>query len=80
MQRSSRFIFWLVILCFLISGMAGLIYQLAWMRYLSLFLGHTSYAVVAVLIAFMGGAGHRQRRFRHLGRQDGSPARFLWLA
>ncbi|MSU63177.1 MAG: hypothetical protein EXS31_12415 [Pedosphaera sp.] len=55
MQRSSRFVFGLVILCFLISGMAGLIYQLAWMRYLALFLGHTSYAVVAVLIAFMGG-------------------------
>ncbi len=41
--------------CFFISGVAGLIYQLAWSRYLALFLGHTSYAVVAVLVAFMGG-------------------------
>src|SRR5882762_9649292 len=55
MQKSTRLVFSLVIFCFFISGMAGLIYQLAWMRYLALFLGHTSYAVVAVLAAFMGG-------------------------
>ncbi len=42
-------------LCLLISGMAGLIYQVAWTRYLTLLLGHTSHAVVAVLVAFMGG-------------------------
>ncbi len=45
----------LVTACFFVSGVAGLIYQLAWSRYLALFLGHTSYAVVAVLVAFMGG-------------------------
>ena len=55
MQKSARQVFAIVIFCFFISGMAGLIYQLAWMRYLALFLGHTSYAVVAVLVAFMGG-------------------------
>jgi OHCU decarboxylase len=44
-----------VILCFLVSGAAGLIYQVVWTRYLALFLGHTSYAVIAVLVAFMGG-------------------------
>jgi spermidine synthase len=44
-----------VMLCFLVSGMAGLVYQVVWTRYLALFLGHTSYAVVAVLVAFMGG-------------------------
>src|SRR5207249_3372305 len=37
------------------SGVARLVYQIAWARYLALFLGHTSYAVVAVLVAFMGG-------------------------
>lgn len=42
-------------MCFLVSGMAGLIYQVVWTRYLALFLGHTSYAVVSVLVAFMGG-------------------------
>ncbi len=42
-------------LCFFVSGVAGLVYQVAWARYLALFLGHTSYAIVAVLVAFMGG-------------------------
>jgi predicted membrane-bound spermidine synthase len=55
MNRSSVLLFPTAIFCLLISGAAGLVYQVAWMRYLSLFLGHASYAVVAVLVAFMGG-------------------------
>lgn len=55
MNRSARFSFALIVLCFLASGAAGLIYQVVWSRYLALFLGHTSYAIVAVLVAFMGG-------------------------
>jgi spermidine synthase len=43
------------IFCLLISGVAGLVYQVVWTRYLALFTGHTSYAIVAVLVAFMGG-------------------------
>src|SRR5579864_3968888 len=55
MKLSARVTFTAVLLCFLVSGMAGLVYQVVWTRYLALFLGHTSYAVVAVLVAFMGG-------------------------
>src|SRR5438552_6890626 len=55
MRSQSKAVFGLVTFCFFASGMAGLIYQIAWARYLALFLGHTSYAVVAVLVAFMGG-------------------------
>src|SRR6185436_6231884 len=55
MKSNLRVIFALVMACFFVSGVAGLVYQIAWTRYLSLFLGHTSYAVVAVLVAFMGG-------------------------
>ena len=55
MNRSSVLLLPTAIFCLLISGAAGLVYQVVWMRYLSLFLGHTSYAVVAVLVAFMGG-------------------------
>src|SRR5216110_944826 len=55
MNRSSVLLLPAAIFCLLISGAAGLVYQVVWMRYLSLFLGHTSYAVVAVLVAFMGG-------------------------
>src|SRR5690349_2245463 len=53
--RHMRPVYLLLALCFFVSGAAGLIYQVAWSRYLSLFLGHTSYAIVAVLAAFMGG-------------------------
>ncbi len=55
--RSSSFraaynaAFW----CLWISGAAALVYQVVWMRYLALFMGHTSGAVVAVLMVFMGG-------------------------
>jgi spermidine synthase len=55
MKSNLRVIYALVMACFFASGVAGLVYQIAWTRYLSLFLGHTSYAVVAVLVAFMGG-------------------------
>src|ERR1041385_2119164 len=55
MKSNLRVIFMLVTACFFVSGVAGLVYQIAWARYLSLFLGHASYAVIAVLIAFMGG-------------------------
>ena len=54
-MSNAKVISRLVTACFFLSGVAGLIYQLAWSRYLALFLGHTSYAVVAVLVAFMGG-------------------------
>lgn len=43
------------VFCMLFSGIAGLIYQVVWTRYLALITGHTSYAIVAVLAAFMGG-------------------------
>ena len=55
MMCSSRLLFAAVMLVFFVSGIAGLIYEVVWSRYLALFLGHTSYAVVAVLVAFMGG-------------------------
>ncbi len=39
------------------SGLAGLIYEIAWTRLLSLHLGHTTVAVSTVTAAFMGGLG-----------------------
>lgn len=55
MVRTHRWVFWLILGSFFVSGLAGLLYQVVWTRYLALFLGHTGYAVVAVLVAFMGG-------------------------
>ncbi len=42
---------------FFISGAAGLIYEIVWVRQLTLLLGVSIYAVSAVLVAFMGGLG-----------------------
>lgn len=44
-------------LLFFISGAAGLIYEIVWVRELTLLLGVSIYAVSAVLVAFMGGLG-----------------------
>jgi len=45
----------LIAILFIISGATGLIYQILWFKYLSLFLGNTTYAQTVVLTAFMGG-------------------------
>lgn len=55
MKPASRAVFAVILGTFFLSGLAGLLYQVVWTRYLALFLGHTSYAVIAVLVAFMGG-------------------------
>ena len=44
-----------VSLCFLLSGIAGLVYQMVWMRYLSTIFGTSELAIVTVLVAYMGG-------------------------
>lgn len=41
--------------CFLICGAAGLIYQISWMKALAQVFGGTTYAITAVLCAFMAG-------------------------
>lgn len=45
----------IVSLLFVVSGIAGLIYQVVWFKYLSLFLGNTTYAQMTVLATFLGG-------------------------
>ena len=55
MNQRSKLAYLLILGSFFFSGVAGLLYQVVWTRYLALFLGHTSYAVIAVLAAFMGG-------------------------
>ena len=41
--------------CFFLSGLAALVYEIVWARYLALFLGCDGYAVMVVLATFMGG-------------------------
>ncbi len=45
----------LLFLAFAASGMAGLIYEVIWSRYLALFVGHSAYAPVLVIAVYLGG-------------------------
>ncbi|MBI4640574.1 MAG: fused MFS/spermidine synthase, partial [Candidatus Tectomicrobia bacterium] len=45
----------LILLCFLLSGFSGLIYEVIWVRMLILIFGSTTFAMSTVLAAFMGG-------------------------
>ena len=45
----------IILLCFFLSGAAGLIYQVAWAKSLTLIFGSTVYAVTIVLAVFLGG-------------------------
>jgi spermidine synthase len=63
----------LIYLCliFVLSGAAGLVYESIWTRYLGLFVGHSAYAQVLVLVIFLGGmsigalaVGSRAERLR----------------
>jgi len=45
----------IIYLCFFISGITGLSYEVVWGKYLKLFIGATSHAHVIVLATFMGG-------------------------
>ncbi|MBX2849462.1 MAG: fused MFS/spermidine synthase [Acidiferrobacterales bacterium] len=53
--QSNTFILVVVVLCFILSGFAALLYQTAWMRQFSLVFGTSELAVAAVLSAYMGG-------------------------
>src|SRR5262252_8636384 len=54
-QPTSRKKLFGILLCFLLSGAAGLIYQVAWGKTLGLLFGHTVYAISTVLAVFMAG-------------------------
>ena len=61
----------LLVSLFALSGAAGLIYESIWSRYLALFVGHSAYAQLLVLVIFLGGmsagalaAGARSARLR----------------
>lgn len=80
MKLSKRWLHPTAVVCLLLSGVAGLVYQVAWARYLALLLGHTSYAVVAVLVAFMGGLALGNAWFGRFADRVARPlALYAWL-
>src|SRR5207237_3176847 len=54
-SNNARRAFALIAVCFTLSGAAGLIYEVLWMRMLGLVFGATTVAISVVLTAFMGG-------------------------
>lgn len=52
---SKQTMYGVIAVLFIVSGATGLIYQVAWFKYLSLFLGNTTYAQTILLATFMGG-------------------------
>src|SRR3989442_11157109 len=46
---------WLFLAAYTCSGLAGLIYEVVWIRTLTLYMGHTTAATSTVVASFMGG-------------------------
>ncbi len=71
-SKGRRLAFSGILLCFFLSGMAGLAYQVAWGKALGLVFGHTVYAIATVLAVFMAGLalgsawlGRRSEKWAH---------------
>ena len=54
-STSSSLLLPALLAVFFLSGISGLIYQVVWVRMLSLTFGVTSYAIATVLCGFMAG-------------------------
>src|SRR5215510_4628606 len=46
---------WLFVAAYACSGLAGLVYEVVWVRTLTLYMGHSTPATSTVVAAFMGG-------------------------
>jgi spermidine synthase len=69
-----------LLLCFFLSGSAGLIYQVAWTKALGLVFGHTVYAIATVLAAFMAGLAAGSAFLGRWGERHGKPiALYGWI-
>ncbi|MHB8078997.1 MAG: fused MFS/spermidine synthase [Candidatus Krumholzibacteriia bacterium] len=64
-----------VVLLFFLSGASGLISELVWIKLFSQLLGGTTFAISAVLAAFMGGLALGSWRFGPLADRDPRPLR-----
>jgi predicted membrane-bound spermidine synthase len=56
-NSSGRALFAVIVALFFLSGASGLVYQVIWVRLLTRVFGTTTFAVSALLAAFMGGLG-----------------------
>ncbi|MFW6052977.1 MAG: hypothetical protein ACOC8I_03605, partial [Desulfosalsimonas sp.] len=57
LQDPARRLAVFILVCFFLSGMTALIYQIIWMRLISRVVGAAPFAVSAILVVFMAGLG-----------------------
>ena len=74
-----RWLVAVVVVCFLISGMTGLVYEVVWSRYLGFFIGASTYAHTVVLATFMGGLALGNRFLGRRADQSGNLLRFYGI-
>ena len=76
----SRLRFTVLLVCFFLSGAAGLIYQLAWGKALGLIFGNTVYAISTVIAVFMGGLAFGSAWWgRRSGKQSNPVRTYGWM-
>jgi spermidine synthase len=79
-ESSRRFLFPALLVCFFLSGAAGLIDQVVWSKSLGLVFGHTAYAVATVLAVFMAGLACGSAWIGQRGEHSERPiALYGWL-
>jgi spermidine synthase len=77
---SRRDLFRVTLVCFFLSGAAGLIDQVVWSKALGLIFGHTAYAVATVLAVFMAGLASGSAWIGRRGERWNRPiALYGWL-
>ncbi len=69
----------LVSCLFILSGISGLIYEVVWLRYLSLVIGHTTFSVSLIVSAFLAGLVLGSLLFRGLADRVRRPMRLYAL-
>ncbi|MEX2178901.1 MAG: fused MFS/spermidine synthase, partial [Gemmatimonadaceae bacterium] len=68
----------ILVAAFVLSGAAGLMYESIWSRYLGLFVGHSAYAQIIVLVIFLGGMALGAHLAGRYSSRISSP--LLWYA
>jgi spermidine synthase len=75
-----RYLFPALLVCFFLSGAAGLIDQVVWSKALGLIFGHTAYAVATVLAVFMAGLASGSAWIGGHGERWSRPIKlYAWL-
>lgn len=69
----------IAITCFFLSGFAGLVYEIAWIRKASLVFGSTTWALSTILAVFFGGLALGSWYFGRLGQRSERPIRLYAL-